>query len=226
MSAHLFVIEDEPALAALIVDYAHAAGFTAAHFSDGAEALAAIRGNEAGQAPDLLILDLMLPGLDGLTLCRSVRQFSELPIIMVTARVEEVDRLIGLESGADDYLCKPFSPRELMARVRVILRRSAARRAEPKSAWQVDAEAQKIFLHGQVLDLTPTEFRLLATLLERPGKVFARGYLLDAALPDGLDVSDRSIDSHIKNLRRKLLRVLPSADPIQSVYGVGYRFDA
>jgi len=221
MSAHLFVVEDEQELNALMVDYAHSAGFATTSFIDGTEALAAFRLKQ----PDMLILDLMLPGMDGLAICHAVREFSNVPIILVTARVEEVDRLIGLESGADDYVCKPFSPSELMARVRVILRRASSSFQEDKRHWQVDKEAQKIRLRDQLLDLTPTEYRLLATFLEHPGKVFSRSSLLNVVLPDGLDVSDRSIDSHIKNVRRKLVHALPDSDPIQSVYGVGYRFE-
>jgi two-component system response regulator BaeR len=187
-------------------------------FGDGALALEAIR----RQAPALVVLDLMLPGLDGLSLCREVRSFSDVPIVMVTARVEEIDRLLGLELGADDYLCKPFSPRELMARIKAILRRAA-----PPAAVQVDEAARRIRIHGQPLELTPTEYGILAALARRPGQVFSRARLLDAAREGNanLDVADRAIDSHVKNLRRKLDAVLPGVEAIHSIYGLGYRFD-
>ena len=253
MSAQLFIVEDEAELAALVADYARAAGYVATVFDDGAAALAAIRATP----PDLVVLDLMLPGLDGLAVCRAVRAFSELPIIMVTARVEEIDRLIGLESGADDYLCKPFSPRELIARIHAILRRTRAyagggvgagasaganagadasthasagadARATPHAAERVivvDDAGRRIHANGTLLDLTPSEFAILAGMARRRGQVFARAQLLDLARGDSLDVTDRAVDSHIKNLRRKLAAALPGAEPIASIYGLGYRLD-
>jgi two-component system response regulator BaeR len=189
-------------------------------FAGGAQALAALRSS----TPALVVLDLMLPGLDGLSLCRALREFSDVPVVMVTARVEEIDRLLGLEAGADDYLCKPFSPRELMARIKAILRRTgaAARSVRPV---EIDEAARRIAIHGEALDLTPTEFVLLAVLARRPGQVFSRAQLLDLAFNDSLDVTDRAIDSHIKNLRRKIELVAPGLEPIHSIYGLGYRFD-
>jgi two-component system response regulator BaeR len=153
------------------------------------------------------------------------------PIVMVTARVEEIDRLLGLDAGADDYLCKPFSPRELMARIRAILRRSGAATAPTQLPTQlpilVDAGARRIAIQGKPLDLTPTEYGILAALALRPGQVFSRAQLLDVARADNanLDVTDRAIDSHVKNLRRKIAAVLPDTDAIHSIYGLGYRFD-
>lgn len=219
MSAHIFIVEDEAELAGLVADYARAAGYRATIFGDGAEALKAVR----AALPELLVLDLMLPGLDGLSVCRAVRAFSEVPIIMVTARVEEIDRLLGLESGADDYLCKPFSPRELMARIKAILRRSQA--AAPPARFAIDEAAQRISIMGRQLDLTPTEFQLLAAMARRPGQVFSRARLLDLAGQDSLEVTDRAVDSHIKNLRRKIAANLPDLEAIGSVYGLGYRFE-
>lgn len=219
MSAHVMIVEDEPELAALVADYARAAGYRATVFGDGGEALASLR----AAVPDIVVLDLMLPGLDGLALCRALRGFSEVPVIMVTAMVEEVDRLLGLETGADDYLCKPFSPRELMARIKVILRRT--RPGAPASPVQVDEAGRRIAAGGQWLDLTPSEFAILAGMVRRPGQVFSRAQLLDLARHDSLDVTDRAIDSHIKNLRRKLGQHLPGVDLIHSIYGLGYRFD-
>jgi two-component system response regulator BaeR len=213
----IFIVEDEPELAALVADYARAAGHEAVLFADGADALAAIR---AG-APDLVVLDLMLPGLDGLSVCREVRAFSDVPIVMVTARVEEIDRLLGLEAGADDYLCKPFSPRELMARIKAILRRAGAR----ERMIEIDEQGQRILAHGRPLDLTPSEFQILAAMARRPGQVFSRAQLLDLAREDSLDVTDRAVDSHVKNLRRKLGAALPGVEAIHSIYGLGYRLD-
>jgi two-component system, OmpR family, response regulator BaeR len=216
----IYIVEDEPELAQLVADYVRAAGFIPAVFHDGAQALAAIR----ARLPALVVLDLMLPGLDGLSLCREVRAFSEVPIVMVTAKVEEIDRLLGLELGADDYLCKPFSPRELVARIKAILRRSGV----PSTPLSLDTAARRASVHGQALDLTRTEFDLLAALAARPGQVFSRARLLELTGQgslDNMDVSDRAIDSHIKNLRRKLDAAAPGFEPIRSIYGLGYRFD-
>ena len=219
MSARVYIVEDEPELASLVADYARANGYAPTIYGDGSAALAAI----CASIPDMVVLDLMLPGLDGLSLCRAVREFSEVPIIMVTARVEEIDRLIGLESGADDYLCKPFSPRELMARIKVILRRTQP--PQPSSPVQIDEAAQRIAVMGKVLELTPSEYAILAGMARRRGQVFSRAQLLDLASQDSLDVTDRAVDSHIKNLRRKISAVMPEAEAIGSVYGLGYRFD-
>jgi two-component system response regulator BaeR len=219
--ARIAIAEDEPELAGLIADYARAAGYDPQVFHDGIEALAAIRRDP----PALVVLDLMLPGLDGLSLCRALRAESALPVIMVTARVEEIDRLLGLEAGADDYLCKPFSPRELMARIRAILRRSGQPGAAPLLA--IDAQAHRIAIYGKPLDLTPTEYGILAALARRPGQVFSRAQLLELAREGGagMEVADRAIDSHVKNLRRKLGEALPGVEAIRAIYGLGYRFD-
>jgi len=165
-----------------------------------------------------------LASLDGLALCRAVREFSEVPIIMVTARVQEIDRLLGLESGADDYLCKPFSPCELVARIKAILRRSRKPDDDARQV-EIDEAARSVRIHAQLLDLTPTEYSLLAAMVKRPGAIYSRAQLLDLASRDNLDVADRAIDSHIKNLRRKLAVALPDAEVIHSVYGLGYRFE-
>lgn len=224
----ILIIEDEPDLAALIADYALASAYQPQIIGDGRQALEQIR----RQIPDLIVLDLMLPGLDGISLCRAVREFSQVPIIMVTAKVEEIDRLLGLEIGADDYLCKPFSPRELMARIKVILRRSkniedSTNKHSKRDALnvQVDAKGFKIYLCQQALELTRSEFVLLRHFIEHPGFVFSRSQLLDFIVQDNLDVTDRAIDSHIKNLRKKINHVLPDCNPIHAIYGLGYRFD-
>jgi two-component system response regulator BaeR len=218
MTQTIFIVEDEPELAALVADYARAGGYEPVLFGDGAEALDALR----TAAPALVVLDLMLPGLDGLSLCRELRGFSDVPVVMVTARVEEIDRLLGLEAGADDYLCKPFSPRELMARIKAILRRAGPGQ---RKAIEIDAAARRAAILGKQLDLTPSEFALLAVLASRPGQVFSRAQLLDLAFRDNLDVTDRAVDSHIKNLRRKIESAAPGLEPIHSIYGLGYRFD-
>ncbi|MFC0253611.1 response regulator [Massilia consociata] len=219
MSPSIFIVEDEPELAALVADYARAAGYVPSVFGDGVRALEAIRADP----PALVVLDLMLPGLDGLSVCRELRSFSAVPVVMVTARVEEIDRLLGLELGADDYLCKPFSPRELMARIKAILRRAGP--PLPVRALAVDGAARRASIHGRLLDLTPSEFAILAALARRPGQVFSRAQLLDAARADSLDATDRAIDSHIKNLRRKIEAAAPGLEAIRSIYGVGYRCD-
>jgi two-component system response regulator BaeR len=173
----------------------------------------------------LVILDLMLPGMDGLALCQEMRGRSDLPIIMLTARVDEVDRLLGLNTGADDYVCKPFSPRELMARVRNLLRRSRGS-FQPAKPWRIDEAGLRIHWRTQELDLTPVEYRLFQLLLTHPGRVFSRAHMLNAAHEGLHDTSDRVIDSHIKNLRKKIQQAAPQDDCIASVYGIGYRFDA
>jgi two-component system response regulator BaeR len=218
--ASIYLVEDQLDLAAIVMDYLVAAGHQARSFADGSVALAQVHASP----PDLIVLDLMLPGLDGLALCRAVRSFSELPIIMTTAKVEEIDRLLGLGAGADDYLCKPYSPRELVARIAAVLRRVRSRLADvPRLA--VDEASRTVRVSGRVLVLTATEYNLLATMARRPGVIFSRAQLLDAAACENLDVSDRAIDSHIKNLRRKLAASLPGVELIQSVYGLGYRVE-
>ena len=212
---HILVVEDDLKIAALLADYLEAAGMRTTRIHDG---LAAVEAARAGKV-DLILLDLMLPGLDGIEVCRQVRAFSDVRIIMLTARVDEIDRLLGLETGADDYVCKPFSPREVVARVRVHVRRS---RGAPAAQTLVVERATMRILHaGSALPLTPVEFRILAELIEHPERVYSRQQLLDFAHEDQRDINDRTVDSHIKNIRRKL----PDADCLQSVYGVGYRFE-
>jgi two-component system response regulator BaeR len=221
--AHILIVEDEPRLSALLRDYVQAAGWRATCLDRGDTVEAAVRAS----APDLVVLDLMLPGLDGLSVCRALRGFSQVPILMLTARVEEVDRLIGLEAGADDYVCKPFSPREVVARIRAILRRAWAVSAPPALApgLQIDDAAMSAAFNGQDLGLTPLEWRLLRVFTAQPGRVFSRDQLLDQLHADQRAISDRAIDSHIKNLRRKLEPHLPGQEPIRSIYGVGYKYE-
>jgi len=227
--AHILVVEDDAKIAALLADYIDAAGWRSTRVADGRSAVDAVR---AG-AVDLLLLDLMLPELDGIGVCREVRAFSAIPVIMLTARIDEVDRLLGLDTGADDYVCKPFSPREVMARVRAHLRRAAGTLASASAsasvaeapAFVVDRAHLRIVHGGVALSLTPVEFRLLAELIEHPQRVYSRQQLLDFAHEDQRDINDRTVDSHIKNIRRKLAARLPDSDCLQSVYGVGYRYE-
>ncbi|MBA5638072.1 response regulator [Duganella sp. LX20W] len=234
-NAHILIVEDDVKIAALLADYFVAAGLRVTRVADGLAAVEAVRAH----APDLMVLDLMLPSLDGIGVCRAVRAFSALPIIMLTARVDEIDRLLGLESGADDYVCKPFSPREVVARVRAHLRRAAgmaqlaagapaaatAAAAAQAPQFQVERERMCITYGGVALALTPVEFRLLAELMANPGRVYSRQQLLDCAHEDQRDNNDRTVDSHIKNIRRKLAARVPESECLQSVYGVGYRFE-
>lgn len=220
---HILIVEDDVKIAALLADYMEAAGMRTTRVGNGIDGVDATR---AGKV-DLMLLDLMLPGIDGIEVCRQVRAFSTLPIIMLTARIDEIDRLLGLETGADDYVCKPFSPREVVARVRVHLRRTWG--AVPAQAsvapLLVERATMRIIHAGSALPFTPVEFRILAELIDHPDRVFSRQQLLDFAHEDQRDINDRTIDSHIKNIRRKLAAKLPGAECLQSVYGVGYRFE-
>ena len=218
---HVLIVEDEPKIAAALRDYIVAAGYRVSLLARGDLAADWVREH----VPDAVLLDITLPGRDGVAVCRDIREFSTLPIIMVTARVEEVARLIGLDAGADDYICKPFSPRELLARLNAVLRRAsgfAAGAADPAGVV-LDAERFEVRVDGRAMAVTPVEFRLLARLVSRPGKVWSRQQLLDAAYDDHRVVSDRTVDSHIRNLRRKFADF--GLDPIASVYGVGFRFE-
>lgn len=227
MSAgHILVIEDEPKIAQLLVDYLERDDYQVAVLHDGSDAVETIQASK----PDFLILDLMLPGKDGLSICREVRQFSNLPIMMLTAKVDEIDRLVGLEIGADDYVCKPFSPREVVTRVRTILRRvqqAPVVQAENKLSYAevtLDIDKFECMAAGTRIELTPVEFRLLHGLMERPGRVLSRDQLMNLCYADERVVSDRTIDTHVKNLRKKLEPTLDRV-LIHSIYGVGYKLD-
>jgi two-component system response regulator BaeR len=219
----ILVVEDDAKIAALLVDYLKANAFAVEHLSNGTEVVPRVR----TQAPAAILLDLMLPGMDGMEVCKALRRFSSVPIIMLTARIDEIDRLLGLELGADDYVCKPFSPREVVARVKALVRRAEGRVAGESLAggFIVDDAMQRVRIGDRGLPLTPVEFRLLKVLISQPGRVFSRDQLLDAVHEDFRDVSDRAVDSHIKNIRRKIETAAPGLDCIQSVYGVGYRFE-
>ncbi len=223
MSAPLIlIVEDEEKLARLLEEYLQRSGFRTHHLARGDEAIPWVKRTP----PDLMLLDLMLPGLDGMDVCRDLRRFSRLPVIMTTARVEEIDRLLGLELGADDYVCKPYSPREVVARVKAVLRRlEPVSDGEPEARIRVDMDRFEARIGDRLLDLTPVELRLLDCFLRHPGRVFSRGQLMDRLYQDNRVVTDRTVDSHIKNLRRKLAEAVPDSEPIRSVYGVGYKLE-
>ena len=221
---HILIVEDESKIAALLRDYLLQDGFQVTCVQRGDTALERIR----ALSPALVLLDLMLPGMDGVSVCREVRRFSSVPIIMVTAKAGEVDRLVGLEIGADDYVCKPFSPREVVARVRAVLRR--CRSGEPQRRYTagplvLDEAARRVTIAGRDLSLTPSEFNLLHALIAAPERVFSRGELIERVQGYQFEGYERTIDSHIKNLRRKIAERLPGRDLIDTVYGVGYRLN-
>jgi len=218
----VLIVEDEPKLAAVLRAYFNASAFQTHWMADGRNVVAAVKTDP----PDLILLDLMLPHHDGISVCRELRAFSNVPLVMMTARVEEADRLLGFDVGADDYICKPFSPREVVARAKAVLRRVAPPVAAYRSTQlSIDETRYKVSLDGVDLDLTPAEFRLLRTLASSPLRVFSRAHLMDHLYEDDRGVTDRAVDSHVKNLRRKLTRIRPDSEPIQSVYGVGYRLN-
>lgn len=225
MPKKILVIDDEPKIVEICQDYLRAAGFEVVSAGDGLQGLAAAR----REKPDLVVLDLMMPGMDGLDVCRGLRRESNTPIIMLTARVEESDKLVGLELGADDYITKPFSPRELVARVRVVLRRVSG---DPASEMirvgevSLDRTRYEVTLPEKTLPLTPTEFEILATLMSQPGRIFSRAQLLTSVHGIAFESYERAIDSHIRNLRRKLETASGEARYIFTVHGVGYKFEA
>ncbi|MDZ4185894.1 MAG: response regulator [Desulfuromonadales bacterium] len=220
MSQEILIVEDEVKLAELLRDYLQQAGFMVRIVSNGRDAIPAVR----EQTPDLILLDLMLPGRDGMEICRELRTFSSVPVIMTTARVEEIDRLLGLELGADDYICKPYSPREVVARVRAVLRRAAGN-TPTTAGLHLDEGRYCAEWEGRSVELTAVEFQLLRFLAATPGRISSRQQLMDRIYPDQRSVSDRTIDSHIKKLRRKLLTITGGVELIRSVYGVGYTFE-
>lgn len=218
----ILIIEDEPELAGVLQDYLTHHQFACRVIADGALAMDSF----ADFKPDLIILDLMLPNKDGLALCREIRQQNDTPIIMTTARIEEIDRLLGLELGADDYICKPYSPREVVARVKAVLRRSgAAPHTTGGSLLVLDADALDARLNGVALELTVVEFRLLETMANEPRRIFTRDQLMDRIYTDQRVVSDRTIDSHITKLRKKIANATGGLDVIRSVYGAGYKYE-
>ncbi|HNK62788.1 MAG TPA: response regulator transcription factor [Anaerolineales bacterium] len=221
MPKKILLIDDEPEILEISRDYLKASAFEVVTAKDGLQGLTVAR----REKPDLIVMDLMMPGMDGLDLCREIRRESNVPIIMLTARVEETDKLVGLEIGADDYITKPFSPRELVARVKVVLRRiggdtaSEVIRVENVS---LDRAHYEVHIAERTVQLTPTEFEIMATLMGQPGRIFSRNQLLTAAHGVAFESYERAIDSHIRNLRHKL----EPDDLIVTVHGVGYKFEA
>ena len=218
MNDTVLIVEDETKLAQLLADYLASAGFRSHHIDDGREVCPWVRQNN----PALILLDLMLPGRDGLEVCRDTRQFSQVPIIMVTARAEEIDRLLGLELGADDYVCKPYSPREVVARVKAVLRRTRPSGPVVPDLLELDENSYRVRAKGREVELTTVEFHLFQILYREPGRIFSRGQLIDRIYDDRRIVSDRTIDSHIRRIRKKLSDA--GADEfIETVHGLGYR---
>jgi len=217
----VLIVEDETKLAGLLRDYLVQEGFEVTMLHRGDEVEPWVAAHDV----DLVLLDLMLPGKSGLDVCRALRAAGDVAIIMATARIDEIDRLLGLELGADDYICKPFSPREVVARVKAVLRR--ARRGEPASGSGVklDEAGHRATIAGQDLNLTAVEFQLLKVLTDHPGRIYTRDQLMDAMYRDERVVSDRTVDSHIKKIRRKIAAVLPDRDVVHSIYGLGYKYE-
>ena len=221
----ILVVEDEMQIARVVRDYLQHAGFDVLVAGDGEAALSSARGTK----PDLVVLDLGLPGRDGLDVTRELRRSSNVPIVMLTARGDEADRIVGLELGADDYVVKPFSPKELVARVRAVLRRAeSARTAGPEvlraAGVEVDVPRMRVTVDGRPVEVTPTEFQLLATLVREPGRVFTRSQLLDAVHGVAFESYERAVDAHVKNLRRKIEPTPGRPRYLLTVHGVGYRF--
>jgi len=221
----VLVVEDEAKLAGLLRDYLAQEGFEVTVLHRGDEVEPWVAAHEV----DLVLLDLMLPGKSGLEVCKGLRAAGDVAIIMVTARVDEIDRLLGLELGADDYIGKPFSPREVVARVKAVLRRArrgARAAAGPAEAGvKLDAAGYRATIGGRDLGLTAVEFQLLKILVDHPGRIYTRDQLMDAMYRDERVVADRTVDSHVKKIRRKVAAVLPDREIVHSVYGVGYKYE-
>ncbi|MFA5866839.1 MAG: response regulator transcription factor [Actinomycetota bacterium] len=222
----ILVVDDEPQIVELLNSYLAKEGYSVSDAADGEAALAAFRREQ----PDLILLDLMLPKLNGYEVCREIRSQSRVPIIMLTARDEEPDKIVGLELGADDYITKPFSPREVVARVRAVLRRSEAGEPEEKiiraGDIEIDQARHEVKKNGEAIELTPTEFKLLAVLADSPRRVFTRLQLVEEVQGYSFEGYERTIDAHIKNLRQKIEDDPKNPAIIGTVYGVGYRFEA
>ncbi len=221
MNETIVIVEDEIATAEILADYLRLENYNAQMLTDGLPVVSWVREH----SPALILLDLMLPGKSGLDICKEIRTFSTVPIIITTARVEEIDRLLGLELGADDYICKPYSPREVVARVKTVLRRVGNAPTLLEAGLQLDESCYRATLSGHDLQLTAAEFRLLNYLAVHPGRVYNRQQLLNNIYPDERALNDRAIDNYIKNLRKKISSISAERELIHSVYGVGYKFE-
>ena len=217
----IMIVEDDEKIATLLADHLRHSGFDSVWLGDGSKVAPRVR----EQMPDLILLDLMLPGRNGVEICQEIRTFSEVPIIMVTARDGVDDRLLGLEIGADNYICKPFSPREVVARVKMVLRRAGGCGTATRYEIDFDAERFRVSLNGKDLELTVVEYKILQHLSGTPGRIYSRKQIMLHIYPGQRIVCDRTIDSHIKNLRRKMVEATPGVDLIQSLYGIGYKFE-
>jgi two-component system response regulator BaeR len=220
MTLPVLIVEDEVKIAEILKDYCLQAGYSVKVIHDGDEAMAWLAGHQAR----ILLLDLMLPGTDGFSICQSVRRQSDLPVIMLTARVEEIDRLLGLNLGADDYICKPFSPREVVARIAAILRRVEKSETE-NDKISLDEHSFRVHYQNEVVELTVVEFKLLQTLFNNRGRIYTRDQLMSTIYSDNRIVTDRTIDSHIKKIRKKLKSLALGNERLHSVYGAGYKFE-
>jgi two-component system response regulator BaeR len=221
MGERVLIVEDEAKLAGLLRDYLAQDGFEVSVLHRGDEVEPWVSTHDV----DLVLLDLMLPGKNGLEVCKALRASSGVAIIMVTARVEEIDRLLGLELGADDYICKPFSPREVVARVKAVLRRAKRGERPAEAGVKLDEAGYRATIGGKDLNLTAVEFQLLKVLADHPGRIYTREQLMDAMYRDERVVADRTVDSHIKKIRRKIAAVLPDREVVHSVYGLGYKYE-
>jgi len=220
----VYIVEDERKLAEILRDYLVRDGFSVSLIDRGDEVVARVRANP----PDAILLDIRLPGKDGMSVCREIRTFSNVPILMITARVEEIDRLLGLELGADDYICKPFSPREVVARVKAVLRRAGEHQSPDKITIGyiiLDKANHQAFIKGEQIHLTPSEFGLLAVLMSQPGRVFTRSDLVHQVQGYDFEGYERTVDTHIKNLRKKISEALPGESIIRTIYSIGYSFE-
>ena len=221
MADRVLIVEDEEKLANLLRDYLVKEGYAVSMLHRGDE----VEGWMHAQGADVVLLDLMLPGKSGLDVCKALRAFTDVPIIMVTARVDEIDRLLGLELGADDYVCKPYSPREVVARVKAVLRRTRSRDQPQENTLTMDDAGYRAAVGGKDLALTAVEYQLLKVLFSQPGRIYTREQLMDAMYTDERIVTDRTVDSHIKKIRKKVSLAMPDREIIHSVYGLGYKYE-
>ncbi|MBQ4857820.1 response regulator [Pseudoalteromonas sp. MMG007] len=219
----ILIVEDEKNIAEVLIAYSQQQGYITEYFNTGKGVVDFVKNN----VPDLILLDLMLPYVDGLTICKQIREFSSIPIIMVTAKHEEIDRLQGLELGADDYICKPFSPKEVMARIKAVLRRTS----QPKNnvisygEFELFKEDYVALVHGEILAFTAVEFKIFLLFISHVGRVFSREDIINSVYNHTVEISDRNIDNHIKNIRKKISDIKSDLNPITAVYGVGYKFN-
>ena len=233
MTAHkILIVEDEENIAEVLIAYSQQQGYTTEHFNSGQGVVDFVKQHHVS----VILLDLMLPVVDGITICQQLREFTNVPIIMITAKREEVDTLLGLDIGADDYICKPFSPKEVMSRVNAVLRRTTQSRTDlsrtessqpdsnHQSGFEIQTDSYVALLNGQHLGLTAVEFKIFALFCEHANRVFSREDIINRVYTESLEMSDRSVDNHIKNIRKKINDVEKSLNPITAVYGVGYKF--